>query len=107
MIRRFLKLYFPLFKHLILLNVLMSVLAARLFLQEGFNVYGVYIIASSIKIVGYALSLAVERMFYAKRGYFFKNVGLSYSRIFAYILLLDLGYYIIILLICWIVKSFI
>jgi len=85
----------------------MSFLAAQLFLQQGFNIYGVYMIAGIIKIMGFVFSVLIERIFYAKRMYFLKNLGLSYRRIFTYIFLLDLGYYAIILTGCWMIRNFI
>ncbi|GAA4779054.1 hypothetical protein GCM10023231_02140 [Olivibacter ginsenosidimutans] len=106
MLRQFFKIYFSSFTLLIGFNLFMSVLAVLLFLQEGFDLYGVYLISVLIKSVGYLFSVAIERMFYANRVYFFKNLGLSYRWIFTYLFLLDFGYYLLILIGCRIIGNF-
>lgn len=107
MLSKIRKLYFPFFYTLILFNAFVSLFPLAFFWKYGFQVYGIYALSMLLKLIGYVLSIGVEKLLHSNRGYFFQNLGLPYRCLFAFLFLLDLFYLFIMLLVCGMVRAFI
>lgn len=90
------------FRVLISLNFLLSLcllfFAASLLLVSPSAILPTLLYA---KLIGYIVSITLERLFYSDRRVFFYNLGLSYRRIFSMLFLFD-GMLFLTLLVVWI-----
>lgn len=94
--------YFHFFKFLALANLGVSFFAVALVLgrEEPTDWIGVYILALLVKLLGYGLSVVVEKWFFSgHRAYFFKNIGLGYRHIFGFLIAIDT---LLLVLVYWI-----
>lgn len=88
------------FKLIIFWNVLLSVAIAYVFYLKGLDAYPLYTLALMTKFVGYGTSVALEVVLFAKRAYYFQNIGLSYKKIFSLLFLADFLLFCLMLLGC-------
>ena len=95
------------FKLIAFLNFSFSVYLAYIFLLKGFDKINLYSITIAWKIITYALTLGIEKLFFSNRVFYYKNLGLSNRRILGAYFGLDFIVYILLLLICFLCKSFI
>ncbi len=93
--------YTHFFKFLAVVNIGVSVFAVALVLggQGQSPVVAAYVLAVAVKLVGYGLSVVIEKWFFAeRREYFFKNMGLGYRHIFGFVFFVDV---VLLVLIYW------
>ncbi len=95
------------FKLVTFLNISFSIYFTFLFLLKGFEKVNLYNIAIAFKLIAYALTLIIEKVFFSKRSIYYRNLGLSYRRILGTYFTLDFIIFISLLLICFVCKSFI
>lgn len=95
------------FKLVAFLNISFSVYLTYLFLLKGFDKINLYNIAIAFKVITYAFTLVIEKLFFSKRSIYYRNLGLSYRRILGTYFTLDFIIFTSILLICFLCKSFI
>jgi hypothetical protein len=95
------------FKLVAILNFSLSLYLAFLFLLKGFDKVNLYNIAFMLKLITYAATLGIEKLFFASRAVYYRNFRLSYRRILGTFFALDFFAFLSILLICYLWKSFI
>ena len=94
------------YKPIILWNILVSLFTGLFFVINGFDKPGAYVMTLIMKPIGWAFSIAFERLFLKKQSYFYKNMGLGFRRILTNIILHDMIIFIMITLICFICRNF-
>ena len=95
------------FKLVAFLNFSFSIYFIYLFLLKGFDKVNLYNITIAWKMITYAFTLGIEKLFFSNRVFYYKNLGLSSRRILGTYFGLDFIVYISLLLICFLCKSFI
>jgi len=94
------------FKFLIFLNLFLSLYLIQLFCLKGFDKVGLYNLAIFFKLVAFATTFGIEKLFFGKHIFYFQNLGLSYRKIFGIFYLLDFALFILLFLISWLWKSY-
>ncbi len=92
MLAKLYRVYFHFFKFLTVVNLGVSVFAVALVLRQEWadNLVGAYVLALLAKLLGYGISVVIEKWFFAgQREYFFKNMGLGYRHIFGFLFVID------------------
>lgn len=104
---RLLFVYRKCFKTIILMNVSLSVLLVLSLQKElSINLFSVVSLLLFSKLFVYFLSIVIEKLFYEdSRKAFLYNLGLSYTRIFAFIFLFDSLFFILMIALCRIVLN--
>ncbi|MCY1532960.1 hypothetical protein D9M68_682620 [compost metagenome] len=95
------------FKLMLALNISLSLFLCALFYIKGFDKTLLYTIALFNKGIGYAVTIAIEKLFFGKRSFYYKNLGISYGRLFSMFFILDVLIFITLLLCAWLLRSFI
>lgn len=95
------------FKLAAVLNFSLSFYLVFLFILKGFDKIGLYNIAFALKLIAYATTGGIEKLFFANRSIYYRNFKLSYRRILATFFILDFVTFLSILLSCYLWMSFI
>lgn len=95
------------YKLMLCLNFCLSLFFAYLFYRKGFDRIPLYNLAIFFKAVGYLFMIAVEKVFFIRRNYYFKNQGISYQRLFAVFFSVDFMVFLLLLFMVWLCRSFI
>lgn len=66
-----------------------------------------YNLAIFLKGLGYLITFGVERLFFSDRGFYFKNLSLSYRRLFIPLFTADFLIFLFLLCLTWLIRSFI
>lgn len=101
MLAKLYRVYIHFFKFLATVNIGVSFFAVALVLgREGqSDLVGAYVLAVVAKLLGFGISVVIEKWFFAgHREYFFKNMGLGYRHIFGVIFSVDI---ILLIIIYW------
>lgn len=94
------RVYVYFFKLVAIINIGVSVFAGALLMDgEGRDrVATAYVLATAAKVLGYGVSILIEKWFFAgHREYFFKNMGLGYRHIFGFVFIVDLVLFAVII----------
>lgn len=95
------------FKLVAVLNFSLSLYLAFLFVIKGFDKVNLYNIAFALKLVAYAATVGIEKLFFANRSIYYRNFKLSYRRILGTFFTLDFITFLSILLSCYLWMNFI
>ena len=82
-------LYLNHFKAVIALNVFVSLFFSYLFFIKGFDKLNLYFYSVIFKLMGYILSVMIEKIIFPERQYFFRNLRFSYRKIFSVLFITD------------------
>ena len=93
------------FKLVAFLNFSFSVYLAYLFLLKGFDKINLYNITIGWKMITYALTLGIEKLFFSNRVFYYKNLGLSSRRILGTYFGLDFIIFISLILIFFYARA--
>lgn len=107
MMNKFSIIYAKHFKLILCLNFCLSLFFAYLFYRKGFNQVSLYNLAIFFKGIGYLFTATVEKVFFTNRSYYFKNLGISYRRLFGVLFVFDLIIFVLMLFALWLLRSFI
>ncbi|RZK00598.1 MAG: hypothetical protein EOO43_25135 [Flavobacterium sp.] len=99
-------LYLHHFKLVFVLNFALSLFFVHLFFEKGFDKVGLYNLIIAFKLLGYATTLAVEKLFFSYRIFYYYNLGISYRRILGTFFALEFGLFVLLLTFCWLWMSF-
>ena len=94
------------FKLVAVLNFSLSFYLSFLFSLKGFDKVNLYNIAFALKLVAYATTLGIEKLFFANRSIYYRNFRLSYRRILGTFFALDFISFLSLLLVCYLWMSF-
>ena len=94
------------FKLVAVLNFSLSLYLAFLFYLKGFDKVNLYNIAFALKLVAYATTVGIEKLFFANRSIYYRNFGLSYRRILGTFFAIDFISFLSLLLVCYLWMSF-
>ena len=89
MLKKLRFLYSNHFKAIIGLNILVSLFFTYLFFLKGFDKINLYHYAIIFKLVGYALSVMLEKVIFQERKYFYRNLRIGYRKIFSILFIPD------------------
>jgi len=95
------------FKLIIGLNLFVGIYFTGLFWLKGYHHYPLYILALFFKVVTYAISVGIEKLFFQNRAYHYRNLGFSYRMLFGYLYILDFLFFIVLFLISLACKTYI
>ena len=95
------------FKFIIAVNLGTSLFFSFLFLSKGYTHYPLYMLSIIFKLVGYLISIAVERLLYASRVYHYQNLGFSYKLIFSRLFIADFLLFILLISTGYLCANFI
>ena len=94
------------FRFLLALNLLWSIALLSSVFTYGLQTATAISLIIVAKVIGYGVSILIERWLYAgQREYYFKNMSLSYVRLFGCLFLLDTVLLIFIALLWLIIKN--
>jgi len=99
-------LYLHHFKLVFFLNFALSLFFLHLFYLKGFNKVNLYNLAFAFKLIGYATTVAIEKLFFSYRIFYYYNLGMSYRRILGTFFGMEFGLFILSLIICWLWTNF-
>ncbi len=106
MYQKFKTLYLHHFKLVFTLNFALSLYFANLFYLKGFDKVNLYNLAIGFKLLGYATTIAIEKLFFNRRIFYYYNLGISYRKILSIFFALEFSLFLFILLCCWLWISF-
>jgi hypothetical protein len=107
MLKKLRFIYIHHFKLVIFLNFSLSLYLTYLFVLKDFDKVNLYNIAIALKLIGYAFTLTIEKLFFAQRSFYYRNLGLSYKRILGVFFGLDFLIFIVLLMFSYLCKSYI
>ncbi len=107
MILRIHRIYWLFFRFLIAFNLIVTgLLVSSLFRLETLST-GIFVVMLGGKLLGWMLSIVIERWFYAKgRESLFKNAGYGYRHLLGYTFALDFIYFSVIVTLCLMTMSY-
>lgn len=94
------------FKLVAVLNFSLTLYLTYLFILKGFDKVNLYNIAFALKLVAYITTLAIEKLFFAYRSPYYRNLGFSYRKLFGLFFTFDFLLFISFLLISYLWMSF-
>lgn len=94
------------YKPILYWNILLSLIIGLFLVIDGAEKPGGYIMAIIIKPIGWAVSIVFEKLFLRHQSYFYKNMGLSFRKIFLNIIVYDIVILITITIICLLCRNF-
>lgn len=100
-------LYFHHFKLVGVLNCCLSLFFVYLFVLKGFDKVNLYNLAIFFKLLAYGLTIAIEKLFFAQRAFYYRNLGISYRRLLGTFFSLDAIVFTSFMFIGYICRSFI
>lgn len=106
MLKKIIFLYYQHFRFIIALNIVVSIYFTYLFWDKGYTHYPLYMLALLFKLIAYAISIFVEKLFFESRSYHYRNLRFSYRILFSGIFLVDFLLFATLLLITGTWKSF-
>lgn len=89
------------------INCFVTCYFSYLFYLNGFDKSALYTLALFFKAIGYGFTVAIERLFFLNRSYFYRNMGLGYKKVFGSFMALDCLLFVFILMVVALWKSFI
>lgn len=95
------------FKIFAFLNFGFTIYLVYLFLLKGFDKVNLYNIVIAFKLITYAFTLVIEKLFFSKRSIYYRNLGLSCRKILGVYFSLDFIIFISLVLICFLCRNFI
>jgi len=95
------------FKLIIALNLVVTLFFTVVFWLKGYNHYPLYMLAITLKVIGYGISVGIEKLLFQARSYHYRNLGFSYRMLFGWLLGADFIFFILFLTLSSICKSFI
>lgn len=95
------------FKLVTALNFGLTLYLTYLFVLKGFDKVNLYNIAFALKLVAYVTTLAIEKLFFAYRSYYYRNLGFSYRKLLGLFFAIDFLFFISLLIISFLWMSFI
>jgi hypothetical protein len=95
------------FKLAAVLNFSLTIYLTYLFVLKGFDKVNLYNIAFALKLVAYVTTLVIEKLFFAYRSFYYRNLGFSYRKLFGLFFAFDFLLFISLLLISYLWMSFI
>jgi hypothetical protein len=95
------------FKLVLFLNFCLSLFFGYLFFLKGFDKAPLYSIALFFKLVAYGTTVSIEKLFFSVRNYYYRNLGLSYRRIFSVLFAVDMMLFISLLVVVALCRNFI
>ncbi len=93
-------LYLHHFKLVFVLNFALSLFWLNLFYLKGFEKVNLYNLAIVFKLVGYAITVAIEKLFFSYRILYYYNLGISYRRILGTFFSIEFGLFVLSLMLC-------
>jgi len=99
-------LYLHHFKLVFVLNFALSLYFLNLFYLKGFDKVGLYNLIIAFKLLGYATTVAVEKLFFSYRIFYYYNLGISYRRILGTFFALEFGLFVLLVTFCWLWMNF-
>jgi hypothetical protein len=99
--------YLAHFKVSILLNLWVSLYFLYFFWKTGFDNHSLYTLTLFFKAIAYGAGLAVEKLLSPQREFYYRNMGISYRRLFGILYLSDLFVFIALLIIAALCRNFI
>ena len=106
MANRLRKIVLLVYKPIIAWNIFISLLVGIFFIIDGLDKPGGYFMAILMKPFGWISSVCFEKLFYNKNSYFFKNLNIASYRIYINIVIYDIAFFILIITICMLNRSF-
>jgi hypothetical protein len=91
----------------IFINLMVTGYFSFLFFIKGFDIYPLYMLALMFKFTGYFISGVIERVFFAGRHHYYRNMKLGYAKVFGILYLLDFVLMVIILSLTYLCRSYI
>lgn len=107
MLKKLKFIYLHHFKIFAFLNFSFTIYLVYLFLLIGFDKVNLYTIVVAFKLITYAFTLVIEKLFFSKRSIYYRNLGLSYRKILGVYFILDFIIFISLILICFLCRNFI
>ncbi|MDQ7949200.1 MAG: hypothetical protein REI78_13260 [Pedobacter sp.] len=107
MIKKLRFIYIHHFKLMACLNLSLSIYLTYLFTFKGFNHIDLYEIVIAFKLIGHGLTLLIEKLFFSGRSFYYRNLGLSYTRIFTVFYGLDGIVFCLLFYLNYLCRSFI
>ncbi|HTM97464.1 MAG TPA: hypothetical protein VL088_01915, partial [Pedobacter sp.] len=74
---------------------------------KGFDKAPLYSIVLFFKLIGYVTTVSIEKMLFNQRSYYYRNLGLSYRRIFAVLFSFEFMLFVFVLIGVAACRSFI
>lgn len=99
-------LYLHHFKLVFFLNFCLSLFFLNLFYLKGFDKVNLYNLAIAFKLLGYATTVGIEKLFFGYRIFYYYNLNMSYRKVLGYFFLLDTFLFTSLLIFCWLWQSF-
>lgn len=106
MLKKLKFIYIHHFKLVTVLNFSLSIYLVFLFILKGFDEVDLYNIAFALKLIAFTGTLAIEKLFFAKRSIYYRNFNLSYRRILGTFFILDFIVFLSLLLMCYVWMNF-
>mgnify|MGYP006165628347 CR=1 FL=1 len=94
------------FKLVAVLNFSLTLYLTYLFVLKGFDKVNLYNIAFALKLVAYVTTVAIEKLFFAYRSYYYRNLGFSYRKLLGLFFAFDFLLFISLLIISYLWMSF-
>lgn len=98
MLKKLSYLYSNHFKAIIGLNIFVSLFFTYLFFLKGFDKINLYYYAIIFKSIGYVLSVMLEKVIFPERKYFYRNLRISYRKIFSILFIPDFVIFMVLLM---------
>jgi len=95
------------FKLVLFLNFCLSLFFGYLFFLKGFDKAPLYSIALFFKLIAYGTTLSIEKLLFSQRRYYYRNLGLSYRRIFTVLYAAEFTLFISLLMLVAVCRNFI
>jgi hypothetical protein len=95
------------FKLIILLNMGLSLFFVKLFYDNGFDQYPLYMLMVFNKALLYVFSFVLEMVIFPKsRAYYFRNMDYSYRKLFGILIQIDWFFLLLFYLTGWLCRNY-
>jgi hypothetical protein len=95
------------FKLIILLNMGLSLFFVKLFYDNGFDQYPLYMLMVFNKALLYIFSIVLEIVMFPKsRAYYFRNMGFSYRKLFGILIKIDVFFLLFFYFTGWLCRNY-
>lgn len=94
------------YKPIVFWNILVDIIVGIFFIIDGTGKPGPYAMALLMKAISWGFSIIIERFFLHKHTIFYKNMGLSFRKIFLNLVFFDLLFLLFIVILCLLCRNY-